>query len=1248
MPSPLFRLVLSLLAACATLAAQGLQPLEEQALAQAAAGRADAAAMLMLDCAAAASAATTPDAALGARVEAWTCAAARFANGTAEAGLLQRFDSLQQSPLVQGDPLLADRLAVAALTAAGKLLQADGERLSRLGFLREFWLIGPFANERGAGYRTALGPEQGVDLAAELPGKRRPVRWRQLPSLGPRAALPLQRLVHPHEQSLVYAAVALHSERAQHVVLELGSTGSVRVFCNGSEVFAREIERAFAFDQDAVVLPLATGPNLLLLKLCHQEGEEFAFAARLRGLDGSRVAVRASVAPADLVAAGQTTAPALPAAPTPALGGRSTWTIGTAREADALRLAWLWRERRADGDLDRRDAAAALAATAQLPTLADCWLQLSHAKVRHGRSTADRDENDRRRALEQALQSDPKHTEALVELGHLLRSSSQLWRQSKALADRALAVRPGHADAVLLRCACLRDEGLASLATAELLLAARQEPTTPALLTAAADAMVREPASELRLHQRLLATYGGEDHATSVAHALARTGAADQAIELLRAVVAADAYARNARWHLTELAIAAGEPRVALALLEPWQTIAPDDTTFLLQMARCWRLLRDQEPAAATRQLALLREAIAIEPTRRDEERYAEFLASDVSSGPADANAFYAPHRVDAATLLAADAGPLADGAANNDALHWLLRQQVVQANDNGTTSTYTHVIARILSSDGARSLQNYNLPYYSNEQRGRLLACTVFRKDGSVQRPTLQGARVRLPDLRPGDTVAIEGRVDDLGPSFFGDYFGHVHIFAAPDGSPIRTEELVVLAEPGRDYRVQSSNGAPAADLTTLPDGTVQYRWKMAGLPRDVPEIRRPAHREYEPIVRITTYRDWDHFASWWWDLIKAQLEVTPAMRATVAKVCEGRTTTEAKIAAIYHFVTTDVRYEAWEFGVHGYKPYSTAVIHDRRHGDCKDKALLLCALLGEIGVPCQPVLIFADPLRSTDDLTLAMVQQFNHCIAWLPAHEGRPGRFLDGTAVWHPTDTLPDMDQGAAVLVVDHGQAELRTVPTTTPTANQSRTDYVVELAATGPQRVQIDERPLGNAAIGLREMLATEPARRHEVIERHLVRIFGQVKLTQLDAGTSSDPQAPPQLRTSAELVEIGQRSGATWQLPSCHEPCNLLALATETERHRPLLLGPPHGNLQTLRYRLPAGWRPAELPSPVKQETAFGSFQMRWQHEGDSVLVVRELQLTAPRISPADHAAFRDFVTAVRAADAQLVLLQEDRR
>jgi cellulose synthase operon protein C len=1253
-------LALALLVAPRGASAQELLPGEREALAARARGDHPGAVAAFLKQAASA-AATPADAANAARIEAWATIAARLSQYQRRPGVLAQLDALRQSPAASADPLLADRLAVAALEVAASLPEGGAAaRADELGFLREAWLLGPFANERGSGMAKALPPETGIDLDAELPGKVRPVRWRHLPARPCSPLLPFDAIVHPHEQTLVYVAATIAAERAGDVVLELGSTGSWVVFTNGKKVASRDVERPCELDQDQVVVPLAAGPNLLLLKLGHQEGREFTAAVRLRGRDGKQPAgVRWRGSREDLLAAASAAAASASAMPvdvtttTPPdvplavpLGGRTTWPIDTTQGADALRLAWLWRARDADGDRDRRDERAALAATVALPDIADSWLVLAATKIRHGRAAADRDDSERRRALLQALAVAPGHFDAAIQLGNMLREGSNLWRQARELADTALATNADGASAVLLRARTLRDEGMPALADAELLRWAARSDQLEAGRQAATLLAEREPTQAAELRSRVLTVSNSANDQAAAASQWARIGRGDDARQLLRTAFAQDPFARNLHRLAADLAIAHDDARAAITVLEQWLVLAPDDADVMVQAARCWRSLAASEPTAKERQLELLRQALQVEPNRRDDERYAEYLAKELDSGAAEGAAFHLPWRVDAAPLVRADAGPPADAAAARDPLHWLLRQQIVRANANGTTNTYRHEIVRVLTADGARVLQNWQLPAYRGEQRARLIGCTVFRADGTVQKPALQGARVRLPDLRPGDVVAVEGRIDDLAPTFFGDYFGLVHTFASREGSPMRTDDLLVLAAPGREYRLQVTQGAPEPVRETLADGTATFRFVMHDLARDRPEVQRPLRRELQPTVRITTWRDWEQFAAWWWNLIKNQLEVTPAMQRTVRERCAGLADVDAKIAALYHFVTTDVRYEAWEFGVHGYKPYATSVIHERRHGDCKDKALLLCALLGEIGVRCHPVLIYADPLRSRDDLELPMVEHFNHCIAWLPPQDGRPGRFLDGTATWHPTDTLPDMDQGAKVLVVDRGKADLRDVAWTTPAANVQRDDYTITLATDGTARLQMTQRPLGNEAIGLRAQLATEPARLREVVERSLLRTFGKVTLGELTPVVAADPEQPVQLTTAATLPELGQRTATTWQLPSSWEDGGLMALTADHERQAPLLLGVPVGDRQMLRYVLPGGWRLGELPAAVALTAAFGTFTMQWRAEGDAVVVERELQLTAPRIAAAEYAAFRDFVAGVRAADNQLVLLHAE--
>jgi len=363
---------------------------------------------------------------------------------------------------------------------------------------------------------------------------------------------------------------------------------------------------------------------------------------------------------------------------------------------------------------------------------------------------------------------------------------------------------------------------------------------------------------------------------------------------------------------------------------------------------------------------------------------------------------------------------PPPDAGASQDALHHLLRQRVIKAFANGTTSEYVHQITRVLREEGAQRFASWRLPHWSGAQRARILSCTVRHGDGSVEHPRLDGSWVAIRSLQPGDIVEVAGRIDDLAPSFFGTYFGREHEFTGPDGAPGARSLRTVVTTPGRDYRWQACGGAPEPMIAPLAGGEQRYDWEMDGLGRDEPEIARPARKERNPLVRLTTYRDWDHFATWWWNLIQKQIDVTPPMRAKVKELCADALTPAARLDAIYRFVTTDVRYEAWEFGVHGYKPYNPSVIFERRHGDCKDKALLLCALLREVGIVARPVLIFASDRRTKDDLSVPLVNHFNHCIAWLPEQDGIGSRFIDGTAKLHPSDLVPG--DGDDPLSVEH----------------------------------------------------------------------------------------------------------------------------------------------------------------------------------------------------------------------------------
>lgn len=1170
--------------------------------------------------------------------ETWMAMAIELWGQQPDDGQLSRsLAALRSGPLAAQVPSLHDRLGMLQLVHASR---TDGSGIgalaNELGLVREWWLLGAFDNDRGKGHSRKLPAEQGFDPGARFDGKLRKVSWRQVPEVAVDGIVPLGEIVRPNDQVSCLLATAVHSAVAQPAALLLGTSGSFRVLLNGTAVGEREVERSFRPDQDAVALPLREGWNLLVLKVSHQEGSGYAAMARLRGIDGSVLTgIRLSAARADLEAAGAATAtPATEPLPVPHLGARTT-LAQRVREGDAAaryRLAWLLHTADVDGEQGREDLEIAGAAADSLPGFAEAPFLLASTRVKQRASRADRDDNPRRADLERVLAIAPDHVEAMLQLAAIDLESAGLAATARTRIEQALQVAPQSVVGRAMLAEAMLAQGQDALAwrlLREVPLADCPIDFLPRLATIQAEQ--DEDEQSLATLERLGAVSLAPEHQLRLVERMLAAGREDDAVARTRHLVGHAPLVRGPRRLLAMHHGGHGRIDQALEAWSDWLSICPEDESALLECSALHRRSGDLD-----RQVETLRAALELNPNLRDQQRYLEFLVAEQVP-------FHEAFRIDEATIAAADKGPPADAKEARDPLHHVLQQHVVKAHRNGTTSTYVRNVYRVLGEEGARRLERWTLQHYPGEQRARILACTVRKADGRVEKPRLSGSSVSLGGLVEGDIVDVEGRIDDLAPGFFGDYFGLEHWFPSDMGVPLALSTLTVTADAGREYRWQARGGIAEPTVTTGSDGSTTWSWRVADQPRWIDEPRRPSPKETAPLVRLSTHPDWDHFSAWWWNLIRNQIVMTPAMKEKVRELTAGATDDAQRIEAVYAFVTNEIRYEAWEFGVHGYKPYSTDVIYERRHGDCKDKALLLCAMLGELGIDANPVLILAEELRSEDDLALPLVSHFNHCIAWLPRGAEATGGFLDGTATLHPPDTVPEMDQGARVLVVEDGRAVLRDVPYATPETNADRETIRAELAADGSARVVMEMAPVGNRGAQLRNLLASEPARRTQLVEDMLLRSFGKARVLSQQASEVDALSVPVTLTATFEAPEVARKQGTGLLLPGAIGRQSWVELASETERRHPLLLGAPNGDRQVIRWRLPAGMKAVSLPAPVALDAKFASFRRTWRMEGDEVVVERELRMLAPRILAADYGAFREFTAGVQEADAQQLQL-----
>ncbi len=1139
-------------------------------------------------------------------------------------------------------PCVRDLLCLARLACLERLpgRMAEAVALTRsLGYVGTWTVVGPFENERGSGLKRSFGPEKEFIPSKRYRGKVREVGWRAVNGTDAAGGyIDLDALFRPDDQVLAHAAFALVLSRPETVALHFGSDEAVVVWVNGFEVLRRDVRRPFRPDQDRVGLRLAAGSHRVLVKVCNQDGP-WGFSLRITRIDGGRL-VGARFSAENLDIAGAVSAPRPELLPVP-WDSRLYWRK-LAEKGDpvaALKLAVLLLHQRPHDAKSRQAHQWARKAAEGLKDFAYAHYLAARALSRRYQHRAEMEENLRRESLERAVALDARFAEAYLDLASYHKNETDNLTKAEALVGKALEINEAYAPARVYRAWLLERRGwpLEYRLALEALVKSETGKAYP-------DALVRLASIEKArgyldraegLAARALALGRGSSARSLRVNALLGLGKAREAEALLRSALLGRPFSLSGRKRLARFLEAVGRLEEAADMVEEALRIAPEDTGLLLEVARLEGLQgRDN------RMIAHMRRALDLDPKLSRVERHLQFLEAGKKS-------FYAGLEVDASAALKGDSGPPAEAVEMNASHYYLFRHRVVNVNPDGTRSEYGHFMTRILTEAGGRRFARFSVPYSSYDQQGRILEARVIRSDGrmepgSIRNPAVRSyygyARVTFQALNVGDTVEVVWRRDDIRQSFFGDYFGMIHLFQASDLAAVGESRLDLILPAKRSFHFQVKNGRPDHEKEKRPDGTVHHRYRMRGLKGLRLESRQPDPEEFAPLVAVTTYEDWNAFASWWWNLIREQVRADDAIRAKVKELTRDKKTRAEKIRALYEFVVTEINYTAWEFGVHGYKPYEASAIFARRFGDCKDKAILLCTMLAEIGVKAYPVIIHADTPRSQDDLTLPMVEHFNHCIAYLPGDKGDSGTFMDGTATFHPLGVLPDMDRGARVLVVEAGKAVLRDVPWGTPEANGARTEYDVFLKPGGGAEIRITLTPVGAAAVTLRDRFASQKGLRRKRLEDWFAPLFGKVALKDMHFSDLEDLAEPVKIQATLEVDSFLRAEDGRYFLKYAFRRHGLSGLVTARTRRFDLLLGPPRMEFTRVRYRFPPGMKAEALPAATDYEGPHGTFSVRTTRTEDGVVVKRKVRLTATRVSRDAYPTFQKFVQALDGSEA----------
>ena len=318
----------------------------------------------------------------------------------------------------------------------------------------------------------------------------------------------------------------------------------------------------------------------------------------------------------------------------------------------------------------------------------------------------------------------------------------------------------------------------------------------------------------------------------------------------------------------------------------------------------------------------------------------------------------------------------------------------LIDLQDNVDIETgYRHYAVHVTNPDGVQEMSTINVSFDPTYQDLYFHEVSIIRagnkidklslddfqliqREESMERSLYDGslsAILNLSDVKVGDIIEYSYSIKGYNPLYKGHYstiFYHNY--------NISIDRIYNRVIASRDLNYKLENGASEPSINQK-NGTTEYIWDVIGEDVLLYDANVPSWLIAQKFVSICSFDSWSQVASWFSPLYEYDTDKFDKRIKELNYSNSGEL--NSRILGHIRFVQDDIRYLGFESGIGAHKPNSPDKVMEQGYGDCKDKSLLLVALLRKDGIDANPVLvntIYGEVL----DEWLPSHGAFDHCI--------------------------------------------------------------------------------------------------------------------------------------------------------------------------------------------------------------------------------------------------------------------------
>jgi hypothetical protein len=447
---------------------------------------------------------------------------------------------------------------------------------------------------------------------------------------------------------------------------------------------------------------------------------------------------------------------------------------------------------------------------------------------------------------------------------------------------------------------------------------------------------------------------------------------------------------------------------------------------------------------------------------------------------------------------------------------------------------------------------------------------------------------------------------------------------------------EIEVLQKNTENYSIIKTEEKNPKTNSTI------YKYTLKNIAADKTENDQPGVSYYLPHLVIvhksytksdgskeTIFRNTNDLYTWYSSLTNSVENNKAALKSTVDKLVEGKTSDMEKIEAMFYWVQENIRYIAFEDGIAAYKPASCQDVFNNKFGDCKGMANLLKNMLVLAGYDARLTWIGTNHIAYNHSTPALIVD--NHMICTLILNGKK--YFLDPTETYIALSDYAHRIQGREVLIENGNSYILDTVPSFTKERNTIRIEQKFtiedELLKGSSRDVYNGE---GKTSI-IRSYNLMKSDKREESIKKYLNENDKNMIVSGISMTDMKDRKNPLEffydmsLKNQVSAMDNEKYITIDYQ----KEYKNFIF---DTTRVKDYVFDNKYYLVKTISFIVPDGYKIKHLPDNLDKSHSDFSIKVSFIQKGNEVLYSKEIAINNAIIRKKDFILWNSYIKELK--------------